>query len=62
MSIPAVQESSRAALRRAALPVRRAPEAAPRRSPNYATREETLKAAERIMNERAELFRRLADA
>ena len=33
-----------------------------RRSPNYAGREETLKIAEEIMDERAELFRRLADA
>ena len=45
----------------------RKPKAAPRShpthpSPNYATREETMKVARRIMEERAEVFRRLADA
>ena len=31
-------------------------------APNYAAREETMKIAKRIMEERAEVFRRLADA
>ena len=36
--------------------------AARRTSPNYASRGETMKAAARIMDERAEVFRRLAGA
>ena len=61
MPIPAIRESAQAAPFRAALP--RKPKAAPRRAaPNYATREETMKAAKRIMDEDAEVFRRLANA
>ena len=48
MPIPAIRESAQAAPFRAA--------------PNYATREETMKAAKRIVDEDAEVFRRLADA
>ena len=67
MPIPAIRESAQAPFR--AAPPRK-PKAAPRShpshpshpSPNYATREETMKAARRIMEERAEVFRRLADA
>ena len=67
MPIPAIRESAQAPFR--AAPSRK-PKAAPRShpthpahpSPNYATREETMKVARRIMEERAEVFRRLADA
>ena len=64
MPIPAIRESAQAPFR--AAPPRK-PKAAPRShpthpSPNYATREETMKVARRIMEERAEVFRRLADA
>ena len=71
MPIPAIRESAQAPFR--AAPPRK-PKAAPRSHPthpsphpahpslNYATREETMKVARRIMEERAEVFRRLADA
>ena len=45
-------------------PTRPAPRKSEKPAPpsNYAGREETMKIAEQIMDERAELFRRLADA
>ena len=54
------QESVRPA--KPAAPVAKPESAARRRGPNYASHEETMKIAERIMDERKELFRRLADA
>ena len=64
MPIPAIRESAQAPFR--AAPPRK-PKAAPRShpthpSPNYATREETMKAVARVVNEDAEVFRRLANA
>ena len=61
MTLPAVQESAKSSPARAH--PRPRPAAAPSRpAPNYATREETMKAVNRIMEEDAEVFRRLADA
>ena len=65
MPVPAAHKSAKiappaAAPRRVAR--QRPPANTARRSPNYATREETLKIAERVMDEDAEVFRRLADA
>ena len=46
----------------AAVPSRPSPSHPSRPRPNYASRAETLKVAEEVMNRRSKLFRRLADA